>query len=124
MKVLGIRHCVVSPHARAMSDLLGALGLPQRHLEFPAPDAAPDGFAGAIYLAGDSWVELWPPGPQMPEGTMLQVVVDDADAFAAQARANGLAPDGPMDMFGERLYFLKTPDGGQLSFQSAAPAGG
>ena len=45
-------------------------------------------------------------------------LVDDADAFAAQARKNGLAPKGPMDAHGERIYMLEGPDGLQMSFQS------
>ena len=54
----------------------------------------------------------------MPAGTMLQIVVDDADSLAQQARANGLAPEGPMDAHGERIYFLKAPTGLPVTFQS------
>jgi hypothetical protein len=118
MQVLAIRFCHVSPEAEAMADTFKALGLPQRSLDDVFPPGTP-GFMGAIFLAGASWVELWPQGPEMPSGTMLQVVVDDADAFAAHARGNGLAPEGPMDMHGERVFFLKLPGGLQLSFQSA-----
>ncbi len=53
----------------------------------------------------------------MPAGTMLQVVVDDADAFAENAKQNGLDSQGPMDAHGERIYFIGTPTGLQLSFQ-------
>ena len=105
-----------------MAGFCAALGISQRSLaDVPlTPDA--DGFVGAIFLAGDSWIELWPEGPGMPAGTMLQIVVDDAEAFAAHARAHGLAPDGPMDAHGERIFFLKAPDGAQVSCQSALPA--
>ncbi len=49
---------------------------------------------------------------------MLQLVVDDADAYAEKAKAGGLSPQGPMDAHGERIYFLTLPGGLQMSFQS------
>jgi hypothetical protein len=101
-----------------MATLFAAIGLPQRPMDAPAPAASRNAFVGAIFPAGESWIELWPEGPGMPAGTMLQVVVDDADAFAKHARDHGLAPQGPMDAHGERIYFLKAPDGSQISFQS------
>ena len=121
MKVLAIRFCQVSPEAEAIAATLAALGLPQRSLADLAP-AGSTAFFGAVFPAGASWVEVWPQGPGMPAGTMLQVVVDDADAFAAHARGNGLAPEGPMDAHGERIYFLRQPGGLQMSFQSAWPS--
>lgn len=121
MQVLSLRFCHVSPEAEAMASAMTALGLPQRSLDDVFPPGTP-GFMGAIFLAGQSWVEVWPQGPEMPAGTMLQVVVDDADAFAAHARGNGLAPEGPMDAHGERIYFLRLPGGLQMSFQSALAA--
>jgi len=45
-------------------------------------------------------------------------VVDDADAFAAHARANGLEPQGPTDAYGERIYYLAGPAAMPISFQS------
>ena len=57
----------------------------------------------------------------MPAGIMLQIEVDDADAFAAHAKANGLEAQGPMDAHGERIYFFKAPTGLQVSFQSKLP---
>ncbi|WP_370305867.1 hypothetical protein [Sinimarinibacterium flocculans] len=120
MKVLGIRWCTVSGDAGAQAMFFDALGLPRKDLS--AFGIATEPFAGAVFPAGESWIELWPAGPQMPEGTMLQVVVDDADAFAAHARANGLSPEGPMDAHGERIYMLKAPGGLQVSFQSRLPA--
>jgi hypothetical protein len=42
---------------------------------------------------------------------MLQIVVDDADAWAERARENGLDPHGPTDAHGERIYFFSAPGG-------------
>jgi len=78
-----------------------------------------EGFAGAIFPAqGDSWVEIWPEAEGIPNGYMLQIVVEDADAVAAQAKAGGLAPHGPIDAHGERIYYLTAPGGLPVSFQS------
>ena len=114
MKVIGIRFCQVSEQAEEIARFLGeGLGLPKT-------DLGDDGgsFPGAVFPAGDSWVELWAPAEGMPTGTMLQIVVDDADAWAERARANGLDPKGPMDQHGERIYFLTAPGGMPVSFQS------
>ena len=118
MRVLAIRFCHVSPEAEAIAATFTALGMPQKPLDGLAPPGS-TGFFGGVFPAGDSWVEVWPQGPGMPASTMLQVVVDNADAFAAHARENGLAPEGPMDAHGERIYFLRLPGGMQMSFQSA-----
>jgi hypothetical protein len=118
MEVLGIRFASVSKQAEEVAAFLGktGLGMPEREMPLP-PDA--EGFAGAILPAGEhSWVEVWDEGPEMPVGIMLQVIVDDADEWAENARKNGLEPEGPMDMFGERIFFLTAPDGMQVSFQS------
>ncbi|HET8622712.1 MAG TPA: hypothetical protein VFM14_04055 [Gemmatimonadales bacterium] len=121
MKVLSMRYASVLPNAEAMARFFDALGLPR----MPLPDLPdvkwPAGFAGAIFPAGESWIEIWPQGPEMPVGNMLQIVVDDAEAFAAHAKARGLSPEGPMDAHGERIFFLKAPDGTQISFQSKLP---
>ena len=114
MKILGIRHCAVSEAAEEFAGLLDALGLER----MPFDDGNGGGFSGAIFPAGSSWIELWPAGDGMPTGTMLQIVVDDADAFAAHARQNGLEPKGPTDAHGERIYFLAAPGGMNISFQS------
>ena len=119
MKVLAIRFCTVSPEAAALSGFFGALGVPQMDLSGILPAPADGSFGGAIFTASDSWIEVWPEGPGMPLGTMLQIVVDDAEAFAAHARRNDPAPEGPMDAHGERIFFLKAPGGLQVSFQSA-----
>ncbi len=114
MQVLGIRFCSVSAEAEEVARFLGGgLGLPERIM---SDDGAP--FSGAIFPAGESWVEVWPEGPGMPAGIMLQVVVDDADAWADNSRKNGLEPTGPMDAHGERIYYLKAPGGLAISFQS------
>jgi hypothetical protein len=114
MEVLGIRFCSVSNDAEAVADFLDkGLGLPRR----PLGDAA-DPFCGAVFPAGESWVEVWQQAEGMPAGIMLQIVVDDADAWAEQARANGLQPSGPMDEHGERIFFLTAPGGLAVSFQS------
>ena len=117
MEVIGIRFCSVAEEAADLAAFLSKVGLPQRDLGATESDS----FSGAVFPAGDSWVEVWQKGPDMPEGVMLQVVVDDADAFAEHARSNGLEPHGPMDAHGERIYFLQAPTGLQMSFQSALP---
>ena len=116
MKVLGIRYCAVDPEAESLARFLEKLGLARRDIGDCGEEAA--SFSGAVFPAGDSWIELWPDGPDMPAGTMLQVVVDDADTFAENAKENGLEPQGPMDAHGERIYFIGTPTGLNMSFQS------
>lgn len=117
MTVKSIRFCHVAEggDARAIADALGqGLGLAQ--MDFGAPTGS---FFGAVFPSADgSWVEVWPAGEGMPPGTMLQLVVDDADKYAERARAGGLDPKGPMDAHGERIYFLALPGGLQMSFQS------
>lgn len=124
MKVLSIRFCTVSPEAKALAGFFQGLGVPQMDLSGVLPAPEDGSFGGAIFTASDSWIEVWPEGPGMAPGTMLQIVVDDSDAFAAHARQNGLAPEGPMDAHGEHIYFLKAPGGLQVAFQSALPAAG
>lgn len=115
MKVLGIRFCTVCKGAEALARFLGdGLGLQQREMV----DAKSDDFAGSVFRAGDSFVEVWPEGPGMPAGTMLQIVVDDADAFAERARSKGLHPHGPTDAHGERMYYLQAPNGLPVSLRS------
>ena len=115
MKLLGIRYCTVSKQAEEIAAFLGAggLGLVERDMGPSEP------FQGAVFPASDSsWVEIWPEMEGFSAMTMLQLVVDDADAFAQHARSNGLEPKGPMDAHGERIYMLEGPDGLQMSFQS------
>ena len=116
MKVLGIRFCSVTSKAEELAEFLGkGLGLPQERIE--GTDDS-EGFAGAIFPAAESWIEIWPVSAEMPSGIMLQIVVDDADAWAAEARGNGLDPKGPIDAHGERIYYLRAPGGLDVSFQS------
>lgn len=114
MPVLGLRYCLVAPpeEAEAISSVFTGLGL------WNTLDGGP---AGSIFPTEDgaSWAEIWPAGDGMPEGVMLQLVVDDADAYAVRAKEAGFAPEGPMDAHGERIYFLRLPGNRQMSFQSA-----
>ena len=125
MKVLGIRFCSVSTDAEKLAEFLEkGLGLPTADFEAAQPDGQePAEFQGRVFPAGESWVEVWPEGPGMPAGIMLQIVVDDADAWAERARANGLDPQGPTDAHGERIYYLQAPTGLSMSFQSKLGAG-
>jgi hypothetical protein len=116
MKVLGIRFCSVSADAEDFAGFLDKLGLPGMAMQGEL--SAEDGFMGAVFDVGDSWVELWADAPGMPTGIMLQIVVDDANEFAAHAKANGLDPQGPVDAHGERIFYLQAPTGLQMSFQS------
>ncbi len=118
MQVLGIRFCLVGNDSKNFATFLGdGLGLPATDMGSSGED-----FMGAVFPAGDSWIELWPESERMPAMTMLQLVVDDADAWAEQARRNGLKPDGPTDAHGERIYYLHAPNGMPMSFQSRLPA--
>lgn len=116
MKFLGIRFCSVSEEAEELSKFLGeGLGLEAKKLQELASSQE---FSGAVFPAGDSWIEVWKEGPGMPKGIMLQIVVDDADAWAKRAKENGLVPQGPIDEHGERIYYLEAPGGLPVSFQS------
>ena len=126
MKVIGIRFCQVSDQAREIAGFLGEGGLGLPKTDF---GDVGDQFSGAVFPAGESWIEIWPQAEGMPAGTMLQIVVDDADAWAEQARANGLEPSGPMDEHGERIYFLTgSPPGAvrpnETSYNNNRPADG
>jgi hypothetical protein len=113
MNVLGIRFCAVAEEASSMADFFTkGLGLAERDL------GDGDGFSGCVIPAGDSsWVEIWQKADNMPVGLMLQLVVDDADAIAANARENGIDVQGPMEAHGERIYFSVAPGGLSVSFQ-------
>jgi len=105
VRVIGIRFTYVSSKARDLARFLAdGLGMPQN-----VPVADGDSFTGAIFPAGDSWIEVWEESPDLPGGVMLQIVVDDADAWADRARAGGLDPTGPIEQHGERIYFLEAP---------------
>ena len=120
MKVLGMRFCRVSEEsaARDLASFLLRLGLKERGMG----EGGGAGFQGGVFPiehnGENSWIEVWPASDGMPEMTMLQIIVDDADAFAEEARRNGLSPKGPDDAHGERIYFLEAPGGLPVSFQS------
>jgi hypothetical protein len=62
VKVIGIRFCAVSPEAQELADFLGnGLGLPQMAQGGAGADT--DTFRGAVFPAGESWIEVWPEGP-------------------------------------------------------------
>ena len=113
MKVLGIRFCAVAEEAVPMAEFFTkGLGLPERDF------GDGEGFSGCVIPAGDSsWVEIWQKAEGMPVGLMLQLVVDDADAIAANAKQNGIDVQGPMEAHGERIYFAVAPGGLSVSFQ-------
>lgn len=94
-----------------MIDFFTAVGLPIKDTG--------ESSSGQVFLAGDSWLEIWQSTSEMPEGTMLQIVVDDADAFAELATSNGLEPQGPFSAHGEKIYFLQAPSGLNVTIQSA-----
>lgn len=99
------------------------LGLAERDLG--AGDG--DDFGGCVLPAGEaSWVEIWQKGENMPAGLMLQLVVDDADAIAENAKQQGIDVQGPMEAHGEKIYFAVAPGGLSVSFQEvvAKPSGG
>ena len=125
MKVLGIRFCKVAKKQDAvgLAALLGENGLGLT----PSDMGASDEFQGAVFPVDEagakglgSWIEFWPSGEHMPEMTMLQIVVDDADAYAQQAKKNGLAVKGPDDAHGERIYYLDGPGDLPIAFLSKA----
>ncbi len=120
MKVLGIRYCSVSREVAPLVEFFGTgLGLPRMNLEGTDAEA----FEGAIFTAGDSWLEFWGESEGMPAGVMLQIIVDDAEAMAEHARANGVEVSGPMDAHGERIFFTTAPNGLAISFQSKLEEG-
>lgn len=114
MKVLGYRFCVVHDKAEDLAGLLGnGLGLKEKNMS-----SDPKEFAGSIFPVDESWVEVWPTSEGMPACTMLQIVVDDADAFVQDAKNRGVELDGPFDAHGERIYYLNSPTGMPISIQS------
>ena len=120
MEVLGIRFCSVTQEAENLAAVLDSLGLARRKMSDEGGlEAESSGFLGAVFPAGTGWIEIWPEGPELPAGILLQIVVDDATAFAAHAKKNGLDPQGPVDAHGERIYFLQGPSGLPITFQSA-----
>lgn len=114
MDIIGVRFCTVSDKAKEdMAFFEQQLGL-KNTLE-PNED-----YPGGVFATTDksSWVECWQASDEMPAGIMLQLIVENADEFAENAKSNGLEPYGPVDAHGERIYYIKTPSGVSMSFQS------
>ncbi|WP_199610245.1 VOC family protein [Flocculibacter collagenilyticus] len=120
MQVLGIRFCAVTDEAQDLAHFLNGLGLTERKMgDCDDNQSDSHAFSGAIFPAGEhSWVEVWQSSSQMPAGIMLQIIVDDAEAFAAHAKQNKIEVQGPMKNYGETIYFAEGPSGLKLSFQS------
>lgn len=123
MKVLGIRFCKVAKRedAEGLAAMLGENGLGLTATDMGESES----FNGAVFPVDEagakgegSWIEIWPAGENMPEMTMLQIVVDDADAWAERAKANGVEVKGPDDAHGERIYYIDGPGGLPIAFQS------
>ncbi len=130
MKLLGHRLSFVGDNSQslAVSKTLMALGLEPKTIYskqmLEASALSDEDFSGAVFAADDiNWIELWAELPGVPKGFMLQLIVDDADAFADHASRNGLEPQGPVESHGERIYYLMTPIGLPISFQSVVEGG-
>jgi hypothetical protein len=125
VKVLGIRFCKVAKaeDAKALAALLGENGFGLTAVDM----GVSEGFTGAVFPVDEgaksglgSWIEFWAASENMPEMTMLQIVVDNADAWAERARENGLEIKGPDDAHGERIYYLEGAGGLPVAFLSKA----
>ena len=122
MELKSIRFCAISPEADKLVEFLG-LGLGFPCVAKPLKDNDPESPQGGIFHAGDSsWIEIWPEGDNMPPGVMLQVIVDDANEYAAHAKTNGIEMRGPMEANGECIYFAIAPGGLAMTIQSPLPA--
>ncbi|TQV76505.1 hypothetical protein FLL45_00650 [Aliikangiella marina] len=120
MELLGIRFCSVNNQAEKEIDFFeNGLGLKNSFKDMQDVEGM-EGFFGGIFSTKDgaSWAEIWPSGEQMPAGLMLQLVVDNADSLAQHAEKQGLDPQGPVDAHGERIYYIQSPSGLNMSFQS------
>ena len=75
MKLLGIRFCCVDEKAKEISAFLN------EGFDLTNNIDSTEAFAGGVFANedGNSWVEVWQSSKDMPEGIMLQLVVDDAD---------------------------------------------
>lgn len=125
MKLLGHRLSYVGekPAALALSKTLLALGIAPKALysaQLMETEILHDeDFSGAVFAADENnWIEFWAEIDGLPKGLMLQLVVDNADEFADYAKKNHLNPQGPVEAHGEKIYYLQTPTGLPISFQS------
>ena len=130
MQVLSMRYCTVEPQAADLLAFFDKLGLPRKPPATSQGEAAAGSaehtagannqdLNGGVFLAGQSWIEVWQESTDMPAGVILQIVVDDAEAFAQIAQTNGLSPHGPVHAHGETIYFLTAPSGLNVTVQSA-----
>ncbi len=114
MRILGHRFCLATEAdaVRGYAELLERLGLPET-------DQGDGEDFGAIFRTGrNSWIELAAAAAGEPGTVTLQIVVDDADAFAERARGQGVEAEGPYDCHGERTYRLKVPGPVPISVHS------
>ena len=109
MDIKSIRFCEVHGNSSALRETLKTAGFSPR-----------EGVAGGDVFGtlGDSWIELWDQTPDMPAGIMLQIIVEDAQAWADQARERGVEIHGPFDAHGERMFMLGNSTGMQITVQS------
>ncbi len=125
MKFLGHRLSFVGSDQEtlALAKIFASLGINPREVYSKdmqgVSELKDEDFSGAVFAADEvNWIELWSELPNLPKGFMLQLIVDDADAFAENAKKNGLEPQGPVEAHGEKIYYLMTPIGLPISFQS------
>lgn len=112
MEIKGIRFCEVHSQSAPLRDILKTAGFSPRS----------DVSGGDIFPTREnSWIELWDETPGMPAGIMLQILVDDVDIWAAQAKERGLELAGPFDQHNERMFMFSTPTGFQITVQSEIP---
>ncbi|MFD2168054.1 VOC family protein [Thalassotalea euphylliae] len=109
MTVKSIRFCHVTEQSEKFIQLLNDIGVKQKDV---------DCGNGAIFDAGESWVEIWQQNDEMPAGTMLQIIVDDINYYAQHAREHGVELQGPFEQHGEKIFFTQSPDGLPISIQS------
>ncbi|WP_226580928.1 hypothetical protein [Halobacillus litoralis] len=113
MKVLGYRYVDVSDKSDDMVDFF------QNKLGIENAWTNTDEYRGGIFKAGDSWLEFWHKSECMVGVTMLQIVVDDADAFADYAKKQGTDIHGPIEEHGEKMYSLTAPNGMPVTILSS-----
>ena len=109
MSVKRIRFCQVNDNNDEMVKFFDALGLVRKS------DCEPSTVSGAIFEAGDNWLEQWQSSEEMPAGLILQLEVDDADVYASNLQEQGYELYGPMEQHGEKMYFVTAPNGLQLA---------
>ncbi|MCA1021129.1 VOC family protein [Halobacillus litoralis] len=113
MKILGYRYVDVSDVSEAMVDFF------QNKLGIENAWEDTEEYRGGIFKAGDSWLEFWHKNECMMPVKMLQLVVDDADAFAEHAREQGVEIYGPIEEHGEKMYSTTAPDGMPVTILSS-----